>query len=420
MQQEIRVGEWTVRPELNLLERDGRRMSVEPRAIQLLLHLIRHAGEVCSRDELLEEVWGGAFVSDEALSNAVAKLRKALGDDPRDPAYIQTIPKRGYRLLAEVEWEQELQGEGEESPQEERFEIMDKIGEGRMGEVFLARDRVLRRRVALKLLTHSRESSKAVRRMLREARVAASLQHPGICSIFDCGELQGRPYIAMEYLEGRTLQQRLQSEHRLPPEEVLQLADHLCEALDAAHQRGILHRGLSPSNLMITPEGSVKIMDFGQARRLPHSQAPDQDWSTTLSEVSDQAGEYAYRSPEQITSREDLDVRSDVFSLGLILYECLCGRHAFQGETAVETAVSILSDPPPREADFPSRVPSRLRKLVLQMLSRQPDQRPPSMRALGRRLSEIQSPAPRHGRLVWAIGLMIAAAVLLYFAVLAP
>ncbi|HSR54108.1 MAG TPA: protein kinase [Acidobacteriota bacterium] len=420
MQQEIRVGEWTVRPELNLLERGGKRMSVEPRAIQLLLHLIRHAGQVCSRDELLEQVWGGAFVSDEALSNAVAKLRKALGDDPRDPAYIQTIPKKGYRLLAEAEWEEETQGEPEESRQEERFEIIDKVGEGRMGEVFLARDRVLRRRVALKLLAPSQESSKAVRRMLREARVAASLQHPAICSIFDCGEFQGRPYIAMEYLKGRTLQQRLQAEHRLPPEEVLHLADELCRALDAAHQRGILHRGLSPSNLMITPEGSVKIMDFGQARRLPHSQAPDQDWSTTLSEVGDLAGEYAYRSPEQITSHEDLDVRSDIFSLGLILYECLCGRHAFEGKTAVETAVSILSDPPPREADFPSQVPSRLRKLVLRMLSRQPRERPPSMKALRRRLAEIQSPAQRRRWLIWTTALLLVVMVLLYLAVLDP
>ncbi|MBM3792159.1 MAG: serine/threonine-protein kinase, partial [Acidobacteria bacterium] len=257
----------------------------------------------------------------------------------RDPRYIQTILKRGYRLIAPVTALRQAAL---------RYEVIEKLGEGGMAEVFLARDVELQRKVALKFIRAGEaEEESGRKRLLREARAAAALDHPFIAKIFDTGRMDGRTFIAMEHIEGRTLKQKL-AKGRLEIKEALRIAMEIAEALEAAHDRGIVHRDLKPSNIMITPQGHVKVMDFGLAKRLPQADqsASLEETVSALTKEGTTAGTLPYMSPEQLRA-EAVDHRSDIFSLGIVLYEMLTGIHPFQKANAIETAGSILRDAPP-------------------------------------------------------------------------
>lgn len=238
------------------------------------------------------------------------------------------------------------------------YRIVRRLGAGGMGSVYLAEDLTLDRHVAIKFLAAvSDEQSR--RRLLREARSVAALDHEGIAAVYEVGEDPAyADFIVMQYVEGETLAARLQR-GRLPAAEALALAGRVAEALVAAHRRGVVHRDLKPQNIMITPAGTPRLLDFGLAIRA--SRAPsghEVEVSTHSATTRGVAGTPAYMSPEQARNQE-LDGRSDVFALGCVLYECLTGRRAFTGANAADIIGSVLlSDPPPPSTIVPDLGPA--------------------------------------------------------------
>lgn len=218
-----------------------------------------------------------------------------------------------------------------------------------MGVVFQARDPRLDRQVAIKLLPPALTADRqAQERLRREATAAAALDHPYICKIFEIGEEGDVVFLVMEYVAGETLDRRLRN-GRVPLPETLRLAGEIAEALQEAHERGILHRDLKPSNIMLTQQGHVKVMDFGLARRLADLGRAD---DATLDIASPQLtapgtilGTPDYMSPEQVKGLP-LDIRSDLFSFGVVLAEMAGARHPFRKRSTVETLSAVLRDPP--------------------------------------------------------------------------
>lgn len=206
------------------------------------------------------------------------------------------------------------------------YRVLEKIGKGGLGEVFLAEDSILNRRVALKFLT-STENAQHREDILQEARAAASIDHPYVCKVFETGEHQGRPFIAMEFLEGETLSRRLKS-GSMPFADAMAFAVEIAEALSEAHGGGIVHCDLKPSNIMITRNGHVKLMDFGLSRRVSRKDRHEGD-EASAPRPSAIAGTPGYMAPEQARG-EELDARVDVFAFGVILFEMLAGLHPFE------------------------------------------------------------------------------------------
>jgi eukaryotic-like serine/threonine-protein kinase len=241
------------------------------------------------------------------------------------------------------------------------------LGAGGMGEVYRGWDTRLRRAVALKFLAREFLSDvAAVERFEREARAASALSHPNICTVYDIGEMDGRPFIAMEYLEGQNLRARMGST-ALPQREALEHAIQIVQGLSAAHQKGIVHRDLKPENLWLTREGRIKILDFGLAKVSEPATHPDSIVSIA-SEPGRVMGTAGYMSPEQVRG-QPLDHRTDIFSFGTILYEMLAGSRAFQGPSAVETFIAILNTEPPDLED------PAINRLVRRCLEKDPEQR---------------------------------------------
>jgi serine/threonine protein kinase len=232
----------------------------------------------------------------------------------------------------------------------QHYEIIELLGKGGMGEVYLTHDTILDRKVALKFLPDELEGDQRTReRFLREAKSAAALDHPFICKIYETGEWHGKAFIAMEYIEGNTLKDRMEQEP-LPLREAVRVTLEIAEALENAHKAGIVHRDLKPANIMISSQGHTKVMDFGLAKRILPGGGPT-ELSRTLTQASitergSIAGTIAYMSPEQAKG-ENVDARSDIFSLGIILYEMLSGKHPFSRPSPIETLTSILRDAVP-------------------------------------------------------------------------
>jgi eukaryotic-like serine/threonine-protein kinase len=257
-----------------------------------------------------------------------------------------------------------------------RYVIRAKLGAGGMGEVFLADDTQLDRRVALKFLPPETEADPlAQRRLLREARAAATLDHPHICSVYEVGEADGRHFIAMQYVEGETLDARLR---RSPFDlrETLTSAVQVVDALSEAHAHGILHRDIKPANIMITPRGDAKVMDFGLAKHASAEAATMESAETAslLTHRGDIVGTVAYMSPEQARG-ELLDPRSDLFSIGVLLYEMVSGQRPFQGTSSAAVAAAILTYEPYPLARFAPHTPPELERIVTKLLRKQPDSR---------------------------------------------
>ena len=250
------------------------------------------------------------------------------------------------------------------------YEIRGALGAGGMGEVYEARDTRLDRVVAVKVLPPQLAGDPAARaRFDREARAIAALNHPNICALHDIGHDAGHDFLVMERLEGETLQQRLLR----GPLDVAQVLDYgiaLADALDAAHARGLIHRDLKPGNVFITSRGTPKILDFGLAKSLAES-APDVtrlvDDALTVSGTS--VGTIAYMSPEQLRA-EPLDVRTDLFSMGLVLYEMATGKRAFTGSTSAVISAGILSQEPPAPRSIRGELPVRLEEAILKTLEK--------------------------------------------------
>ena len=308
------------------------------------------------------------------------------------------------------------------------YHILRKLGQGGMGEVYLARDTVLERDVALKFLPRDMRSDPVAReRFLREARAVAALNHPHICVVHETSEVDGTPFIVLEYLAGESLRERL-AQGPLPLAEALRLAGEVADALEAAHALHIVHRDLKPANVMVTGTGQAKVTDFGLARRWLVAEEATTGAATVLETVTQltqpgtTVGTLAYMSPEQLQS-QPVDQRSDIFSFGTMFYEMVTGAHPFKKEDGMATAAAILSEEPVPLAQRLSGAPKRLAELVAKMLAKSPARRPQSMREIREVLHgvllEVAPPAElaglanlkRLGRLLRRPSVVIPAAV---------
>jgi Tol biopolymer transport system component len=262
------------------------------------------------------------------------------------------------------------------------YRILEKIGEGGMGEVFRARDDRLSRDVALKIIRPAAYSDPdRLRRFEQEAQAAAALNHPNIVAIYDVGFHEGHPYIVSELLEGKTLRERLQ-EGTVPIRQAADFALQVAHGLMAAHEKHIIHRDLKPENLFITKDQRVKILDFGIAKLTLHeSQSSSLQSMTTQTKSGVVLGTAAYMSPEQLRAKP-VDYRTDIFSFGSILYEMLSGRRAFRGETDADTITAVLKEDPPELCDVRPGVPSAFEPIVSHCLEKNPDDRFQSSRDL--------------------------------------
>ncbi|HJX93473.1 MAG TPA: protein kinase [Pyrinomonadaceae bacterium] len=246
------------------------------------------------------------------------------------------------------------------------YTIISKIGAGGMGEVYLAEDQQLRRRVAIKLLSPGLVSDKhANNRLLKEARAAATLDHPNICSIYEVGQADGRAFIAFQYIEGETLEARIK---RNPPEwkGSVAIAVQIAEALEEAHSQGIIHRDIKPSNIMITTRGQAKVLDFGLARVITGVVSGEAETQSMMTAPGTIMGTMPYMSPEQVRA-EVLDGRSDIFSFGVVLYEMLSGRQPFANRSGAEVISAILKDEPPT---LLGSAPEELQRIVRKCLEK--------------------------------------------------
>lgn len=257
-----------------------------------------------------------------------------------------------------------------------RYRLGRLIGSGGMGEVYLARDASLRRDVAIKFVNATAGSSDVVtRRLLQEAQAVAALDHPGICPVHDVGtDSTGRPYMVMQYVPGETLAARL-ARGPLPVADTLRICGEMADALAAAHRRGIIHRDLKPQNVMLTPEGQTKLLDFGIAKVLPTADGMATDTTvTSLTQPHAVVGTPAYMSPEQI-QQQALDGRSDLFSLGSILFECLTGRRAFEGKQSLDVLGQVLHVQPPAPSTVRRDLDERHDELCRRLLAKDPAER---------------------------------------------
>lgn len=272
------------------------------------------------------------------------------------------------------------------------FRIIEKLGEGGMGIVFKAEDEKLRRIVALKVLPEAFVADRDRRaRFLREAQAAAAVTHPGIAAIYEIGEQDDVVFIAMEYVQGETLHWKIAGKP-LPMPDTLRLGVEIAEALERAHGAGVIHRDLKPDNILLQPDGHMKILDFGLAKRLMRSDAdPDliSKIDTTLTAEGVIVGTLGYMSPEQARG-EKVDHRADLFALGVVLYEMATGRNPFRGTTAVETWTAILRDRPPALSDINAEAPLELARVVDGLLAKEPERRPTSAREVVKELRRLE------------------------------
>jgi serine/threonine protein kinase/tetratricopeptide (TPR) repeat protein len=267
------------------------------------------------------------------------------------------------------------------------FRVIEKLGEGGMGVVYKAVDTRLARPVALKFLPEKMaQDSQALERFRREARAASALNHPGICTIYDIGEQGGRAFIAMEFIDGESLRSHIHGK-ALPLEETLKLGMQIAEALDAAHGEGIIHRDIKPANIYVTKRGQAKVLDFGLAKLLPKGiggEAPD---STSM--VGIISGTPSYMSPEQVRG-DNLDPRTDIFSLGLLLYEMATGRQAFGGGTGGAIIEAVLTKSPVSVRSINPDIPERLEEIINKALHKDRDQRQPRAADVGAELQRLE------------------------------
>ena len=256
------------------------------------------------------------------------------------------------------------------------YEVLGLLGAGGMGEVYRARDPVLKREVAIKLLPpFVSQDPDRLHRFEQEAQAAAALNHPNILAVHQFGVFEGVPYLVSELLEGGTLRQLLRR-GPMPVRKAIDYGVQIAHGLSAAHEKGIVHRDLKPENLFVTKDGRIKILDFGLAKLMQHQPEPD-GAAPTMTHQTDPGmvmGTVGYMSPEQVRGKT-VDHRTDIFAFGAILYEMLTGKRAFQRSTSAETMTAILNDDPPGISQLVPTTPPGLQRVLHRCLEKNPEQR---------------------------------------------
>jgi serine/threonine protein kinase/cytochrome c-type biogenesis protein CcmH/NrfG len=273
------------------------------------------------------------------------------------------------------------------------YRIIEKLGAGGMGEVFLAQDLRLERKVAIKVL-HAKwiGDVQAKKRLLKEAKAAAKLDHPNICTVHEVNEEGDDPFIVMQYIDGDTLWKKVRN-NPLAPAEVVQIGIQAAEALGEAHSHGVIHRDIKPQNVIITPRGQVKILDFGLAKQVqPERASVDSEakTETRLTQHGQIVGTVAYMSPEQLKG-DDIDARSDLFSLGVTLYECATGESAFSGNSLIEISSQVLQVEPPKPSQIVPAMPPGLEEIILKAMAKDVEARYQSANAMLEDLRKLQA-----------------------------
>jgi serine/threonine protein kinase len=347
------------------------------------------------RREYLEHTCGGdAELHAEVESLLAAAERSAVIDRPALGSSVETITM-----------EPQLGAVSRLNPGQTvaHYRVVAKIGEGGMGEVYKAVDMHLDRVVALKVISPEYASGNERRRFAREAKAASALNHPNIVTIYEFNSANGVDFIAMEYVQGATLKD-VMSRHPSSTAMLLSYASQAAVAIGKAHAAGIIHRDLKPNNIMVADDGTVKVLDFGLARREGSHSASDQ--MQGLTKPGAVMGTPAYMSPEQ-ASGQPTDWRSDIFSFGVILYEIVCGRRPFQGDSLPATLYQITHVDPPAVSEINPAVPSELAALIEKCLRKNPEERLQNFAEVAKALSDcsrndsvaLLSPSPRSQRI---------------------
>src|SRR6185369_14869805 len=281
------------------------------------------------------------------------------------------------------------------------YRLVRELGRGGMGAVYLAYDTRLGRNAALKFLPARFHSPERVRRLEREARAASALNHPHILTIYDFGQQNGRDFIASEFVEGRTLREHI-SANDLTLNQILEVAIQVASALGTAHAAGIIHRDIKPENIMLRPDGYAKVLDFGLAKLTEKELGEDTTSDPRMTagfktRTGILLGTTSYMSPEQVRG-QTLDGRSDLFSLGVVLYELISGQRPFRGETVHHTMVAITDLEPAPVGHLVPRAPVTFQNLISQVLAKDPAERYQTAAELIADLEELQSELAAHAR----------------------